>query len=192
MAATQRSMVVIGASLGGLEALRTLLGALPADYPLPIAVVQHQDASAGDALAVTLGGSIALLVREAEDKLPIEPGTVVLAPSDYHLLVEGSHFALDAGAPVNHARPSIDVLFESAAEAHDVRVIGVLLTGNSVDGAEGLAAIGRRGGAVLVQDPADAVAPAMPLAGLKRVPRAEVLGLDALAARLRNLAGEVR
>lgn len=183
-------LIVIGTSLGGLQALRALLGALPADYPLPIVVVQHQSADAGDALDAALGGSIALPVREAEDKLPIEPGTVVLAPIDYHLLVEGSHFALDAGAPVNRARPSIDVLFESAAEACGAEVIGVLLTGNSTDGAAGLAAIERRGGAALVQDPAGAAAPAMPRAGLARVPRAEVLGLEALAARLRNLAGE--
>lgn len=194
-----RRLVAIGASLGGLAALRAILRALPADFPLPIAIVQHQSVEGGDALALALGAASALRVREAEDKMPLQPGTVYLAPADYHLLVEeaapasgtGLHAALDAGAPVNNARPSIDVLFESAAAACGAGAIGVLLTGNSADGAAGLAALARRGGATLVQNPEGACAPAMPRAGLERVPQAAVLGLDALAEKLRDLAGDL-
>jgi len=185
-------LIVIGASLGGLHALRTVLGALPAAMargPVALAVAQHRHPSGGDALAVLLGEVCALPVREARDKSPIEPGTVTLAPADYHLLVEGDHFALAARQETDLSCPAIDTLFESAAEEYGAAVVGVVLTGTGSDGAHGLAAIARAGGVVLVQTPDSAEAPAMPAAALAAAGLAtEVLALDRIAPRLAELA----
>lgn len=180
-------LIVVGASLGGLKALRAVLGALPADFPAALAVVQHRDASGGDALALLLGEVCALPVREAQDKTPIEPGTVTLAPAQYHLLAEGEHFALAVGEETDAACPAIDALFESAAEDYGAAVVGVVLTGMGSDGARGLAAIARAGGGVLVQAPESADAPAMPAAALAAV-LAESLPLERIAPRLVELA----
>lgn len=186
-------LIVIGASLGGLNALRAVLGALPAAMargPAALAVAQHRDASGGDALALLLGEVCALPVREAQDKTPIEPGTVTLAPADYHLLAEGGHFALAAGQATDAACPAIDALFESAAEDYGAGVIGVVLTGTGSDGARGLAAIARAGGIVLVQTPESAEAAAMPLAALAATGvAAEALPLERIAPRLAELVG---
>lgn len=159
-------LIVIGASLGGLHALRTVLSALPADFRLPLAVVQHRNPDAGDQLQFVLQESCALPVREAVDKEGIAPGTVYLAEPNYHLLVDGDHFALSTEDAVNRARPSIDVLFETAAEAYGRQAIGVVLTGTGGDGALGLAAIQRHGGLALVESPAGARARGMPEAAI--------------------------
>lgn len=160
-------LVVVGASLGGLDALRTLLAALPADFPLPVAIVQHVAEDAPGMLAGMLGKAARLPVFEPEDKDPIEEGHVYIAPPGYHLLVErDGTFALSADAPELFARPSIDVLFESAAEAFGPAVIGVTLTASSTDGAQGLAAIKRRGGLAIVQTPESAESPILPRAAL--------------------------
>lgn len=189
-------LIVIGASLGGLRALRTLLGALPPAFargPAALAVAQHRHGSGGDALALLLGEACALPVREAQDKTPVEPGTVTLAPADYHLLIEGEHFALAAGEATDTACPSIDALFESAAEERGASVIGVVLTGTGSDGARGLAAIARAGGRALVQAPESAEAEAMPAAALAATGlAAESLPLERIAPRLAELAGEER
>jgi len=156
-------LIVIGASLGGLKALRALLGALPAAMargPAALAVAQHRDASGGDALALLLGEVCVLPVREAQDKTPIRPGTVTLAPADYHLLVEGEHFALMASEATDSICPSIDALFESAAEERGAAVIGVVLTGTGSDGARGLAAIARAGGGTGCHGPGRRIAAA--------------------------------
>ena len=158
----QYEIVVVGTSLGGLKALQTLLAGLPKDFPLPVAIVQHRGKASGDGLAAFLQTASALQVREAEDKEPIVPGMVYLAPADYHLLVESGAFMLSTEAPVAFSRPSVDVLFESAADAYGAGVIGVVLTGANIDGARGAVAIKRRGGLVVVQDPATAEAVAMP------------------------------
>lgn len=181
------SIVVVGASLGGLSALRVILGRLPPGYPFPVAVAQHRKpfpATNGDDLASVLSRYGPLPVIDAEDKAPVDPGRIVLAPPDYHLLVEQRHFALSTGESVSYARPSIDVLFESAAEAYGAAVVAVLLTGANRDGAEGVLAVQRAGGRVLIQDPLDAEAPAMPRAGL------EALGLDK-GLRLTEIADEL-
>ena len=159
-------LVVVGTSLGGFDALKVLLGGLPASFPLPLAIVQHQGSSPGGDLARLLQRYSALPVADAEDKDALLPGRVYLAPIGYHLLVERGSVALSTEGPVLYARPSIDVLFESAADAYGVGVIGVALTGASRDGAAGLARIKRRGGLAIVQDPATAVRRTLPDAAL--------------------------
>ena len=185
-------LIVIGASLGGLKALRAVLGALPAALargPAALAVAQHRDRNGGDALALLLGEVCALPVRDAQDKTPIAPGTVTLAPAGYHLLAEGDHFALMAREETDGYGPSIDTLFESAAEDYGAAVVGVVLTGQGNDGARGLAAIARAGGRVLVQSPDSAEASSMPTAARAAVPNAEVLPLERIGPRLAELAG---
>lgn len=160
-------LIVIGTSLGGLHALNVVLGALPAGFQCPIVIVQHRKPDADETLTVLLQERCHLPVREAEDKEPLVPGCVYLAPAGYHLLVERGNLALSTEAPVNYARPSIDVLFESAARAYGARVVGVLLTGANADGAQGLGAIKRAGGLTVAQDPADVEARTMPEAAIK-------------------------
>jgi two-component system, chemotaxis family, protein-glutamate methylesterase/glutaminase len=159
-------LIVVGASLGGLHALEYLFAALPSSFVVPLAVVQHRHRDSDSTLRVVLQRASALPIYEAEDKQPIEPGTIYLAPADYHLLVERGSFALSTEGPVLHARPSIDVLFESAADAYGDRLLGVILTGASADGAQGLAIIKARGGCAIVQEPSSAECPVMPRAAL--------------------------
>lgn len=159
-------LVVIGASLGGLHALRVVLNPLPASFPLAVVIVHHRKSGAEDTLSALLQEHTHLPVKEAEDKDPLERGRIYLAPADYHLLVERGALALSTEAPVNYAMPSIDVLFESAAEAYGARVIGVILTGANDDGARGLAKIKDRGGIAIVQDPNTAEARTMPEAAI--------------------------
>ena len=151
---TVPSIIVMGTSWGGLFALETVLQSLPKEFPLPVAIVQHRMRDSEETLAMILKRYTALPVSEAEDKEDICPGHVYLAPSEYHLLVEKDHFALSLDGPVNYARPSADVLFESAAETHGTGVIGVIMTGAGRDGALGLAKIKQRGGMTVVQDAA--------------------------------------
>jgi len=159
-------MIVIGASLGAARALPLILRGLPARLPVAVTVVLHRHRDSGGELLALLREGCPLPVEEAEDKTPLAPGRVFVAPPDYHLLVEEDHFALSADAPVSFARPSIDVLFESAADACGRACIGILLTGASADGAQGLATIRAAGGITIVQDPADAECPVMPAAAL--------------------------
>ena len=173
-------LIVIGASLGGLQALETLLAGLPQAFPLPVVVVQHRHKDSSDLVALLQKYSL-LPVSEVEDKQEIRPGRVYLAPADYHLLIEAGHFALSLEAPVEYARPSIDVLFESAAEAYTERVIGVILTGASQDGARGLAKIKASGGLTVVQSPATAEGPAMPTAAIAATQVDRVLPLSEIA-----------
>lgn len=161
-------IVVVGTSLGGLNALGTVLGGLPKTFPLPIVVVQHRGREVSEGLAEFLARKSALPVVEPSDKQPILPGSAYLAPADYHLLIEPGHFTLSTEAPVQFARPSIDVLFESAADAYGSHVIGVVLTGSNADGARGAERIARKGGLVVVQDPATAESPIMPASAIAR------------------------
>ncbi|HAX90568.1 MAG TPA: chemotaxis protein CheB [Cyanobacteria bacterium UBA11162] len=155
-------IVVIGTSLGGLHALEILLSGLPKSLPLPVVIVQHRHKNSDDSLSVFLQQHCAMPVTEAEDKEAIAPGRVYLAPPDYHLLVESGHCALSTEAPVCYARPSINVLFESAADAYGKSAIGVILTGSSHDGTQGLLSIKAHGGLVLVQEPTTAESAIMP------------------------------
>lgn len=181
--------VVVGASAGGVEALSVLLPAVPRTYRGAVFVVLHLPREGPSLLADIFGPKCALAVREAEDKEPVAPGTIYFAPSDYHLLVDrGPELALSTDAPVNFSRPSIDVLFESAAEVYGPRLLGVILTGANEDGAAGLAAVSRAGGTTCVQDPSTAYASLMTEAALRRVRADHVLGLTALAELVSTVA----
>ncbi len=183
-----RELVVIGCSKGGARTLPLLLADLPPDFPAAVAAVQHRgpELEVGG-LASFLNSRSALPLREAEDDQPIEPGVVHLAPADYHLLVEGNSFALSTEAPLRHARPSIDVLFESAAEAYGKRLVGVILTGTGRDGAAGLSRIGRRGGFTIVQDPATCERPEMPDAAIAIQKPKRVVPVEEMAELLVEL-----
>ena len=184
-------LVVIGTSLGGLEAVSAMLEALPAGFPLPIVIAQHRGASPveGD-LAGLWQRHTSLVVHEVEDKDPITPGHVYVAPADYHVLIDSrGSFALSTEGPVLWARPSIDVLFESAADAYRERVIGVILTGASADGSHGMQLIRARGGCALVQEPAGAECATMPRAAIAATTVNHVLGLRELGRVLGALAG---
>ena len=185
-------VVAIGASWGGLAALKLLLGALPGDFAAPIAIVQHRMSSGDDELLPgLLNSATQLSVREATDKAPLVAGEVLVAPPGYHMLVEPGEVALSGDAPVQFSRPSIDVMLESASEAYRERAVGVILTGANEDGAEGLAAIRRRGGLAIVQDPADAMRPEMPQAALNAVPDARCLPLQDIAPALETMVGRI-
>ena len=172
--------VVMGASAGGIAALQGVLGAMP-DAGVPIFVVQHIDAETR-AKWQTVFSACRLPVREATDKEAARPGTVYMAPPGYHLLIDApGRLALSLDAKVNYARPSIDVLFESAARAYGLRLLGVVLTGANADGAAGLAAIRRAGGLCWVESPETAAMPVMPSRALTAVPDARVLSLGEMA-----------
>ncbi len=177
------ALVALGGSAGSLEAVRTILAGLPVELEAAVVVVQHR-ARESDALAEVLQISSPLPVVEAEDKDPVEAGRVYIAPADYHLLLEPGHFALSTDEPVLFSRPSIDVLFESAADAYGPRALGVVLTGANRDGAQGLRRIVDRGGAALVQDPATAEAATMPRAALEAVPEGRTVPLNELGAAI--------
>lgn len=184
---------MVGTSLGGLNALIEVLKNLPPTLPVPVVVVQHRSAAANSGLAALLRNHTALAVEEAEDKQAMSSGTVYLAPADYHLLIEERGLlALSTEGPVRSARPSIDVLFETAADAYGSDVVGVLLTGASADGAEGLAAIKARGGRVIVQDPASAECATMPAAGISATFVDYVLPLEAIGGHLVSLVEGTR
>lgn len=180
--------VVMGASAGAVQALLAVLPALPPSFPLPVLVVVHVPPDRDNVLVPLLQAKCRLAVKEAEDKEPIVGGVVYFAPSDYHLLVETDGcVALSTDEPVNYSRPSIDVLFESAADAYGPGVVGVVLSGANHDGAAGLRAVLDAGGSAIVQDPAEAYARAMPDAALEACPSATIMNLDALASFLSSL-----
>jgi len=180
--------VAIGASAGGLAAIGTLLSALPADYPLAVVIVQHIPANAEDTLVRRFQRSCRLPVREAEDKDPVLPGVVFVAPADYHLMIEPDRrFSLSREERVNFSRPSIDILFETAAEAFCGRLVGVILTGASADGAAGLAKVAEMGGTGVVQSPDTSEVDIMPRAALAACADAHALPLNAIAALLSRL-----
>jgi two-component system, chemotaxis family, protein-glutamate methylesterase/glutaminase len=180
-------LIVVGTSLGGLNALTAILSQLPAAFSMPLALVQHRHRDSEGLLVNLLQSSSCLPVVEIEDKLPIQPGTIYLAPADYHVLVEPGHFALSVDDLVLHARPSIDVLFESAADSYGPGTLGVILTGASNDGARGLKAIKAGGGIVLVQDPATAECAIMPAAALAATTVDYVVSLTDIAPKLVQL-----
>ena len=178
-------LVTVGTSLGGLHALLVLLASLPIDLPVPVVIVQHRGTSNDGNLVGLLQHGTRLRVVEAEDKMPLEAQTVYVAPSDYHLLIEDRGWlSLSTEAAVRSARPSIDVLFETAADAYGSALTGVLLTGASADGAAGLAHIKRCGGRAIVQDPDTAESPAMPAAGIAAAAVDYVLPLERIGGHL--------
>lgn len=184
-------LIGVGASWGGLLVLRDLLSGLPAGFATPLVIAQHRHPDSAPGMLCNLLAEFSPLpVVEPDDKEPILPAHVYVAPPDYHLLVEPSGtFALTVDVRVQHARPSIDVLLETACDAYGGRVVAVILTGANEDGAAGARHVASRGGAVIVQDPEGAERPEMPAAALAAVPGATVLPLGAIADELVRLTG---
>jgi two-component system, chemotaxis family, protein-glutamate methylesterase/glutaminase len=183
-------LVVIGTSAGGLDAVCELLRGLAPGFALPILVVQHRSRDS-DALCEVLQDCTALRLHDAVDKEPFEAGHVYIAPADYHAMVENGYLTLTVDEPVVYSRPSIDVAFESAADAYGPRLVGIVLTGANRDGAAGLRRIADAGGLTIVQSPETAEVAVMPLAAAVAVPEAEIVALGDLPARLNTLAGGV-
>lgn len=181
-------IVVIGTSLGGLMALETVLSELPADFPLPLVVVQHRSVDSSDVLLQLLRRTTPLPLREPDDKEPIRAGYVYIAPANYHLLVDSGAFSLSTDAPVSYARPSIDVLFESTADSFGEKVIAVILTGANRDGARGAAQVKAAGGFLIVEDPETAESRPMPLAALAAAEVDKVLSVTEIGLYLTYLA----
>jgi two-component system, chemotaxis family, protein-glutamate methylesterase/glutaminase len=177
-------IIVVGTSSGGLRALEILLSGLPRGFPVPIVAVQHRARESTDAYAEVLGRGTPLPVREVEDEDCLRAPGVYLAPPDYHVLVEPGRIALSVDEPVSYSRPSIDVLFESAADVYGARVLAVLLTGANADGAKGLVRVKQAGGVAIVQDPKSAESPEMPAAGIASTEVDHVLPLHEIAGEL--------
>jgi two-component system chemotaxis response regulator CheB len=178
-------LIVVGCSLGGMHALQVILSRLSKGFCIPIAVAQHRHKKSNEGLPAYFRRETDLKVVDAEDKQWIEPGHVYLAPADYHLLIERNgnrgELSLSVDERVHFSRPSIDVLFESAADAYSDRLIGIILTGSNDDGAHGAARIKARGGIVIAQDPETAEAPAMPRAAIEASHVDQILRLEEIA-----------
>jgi two-component system, chemotaxis family, protein-glutamate methylesterase/glutaminase len=180
-------IVVMGCSWGGLAAVREIIGALPADFGMATAIIQHRHRDSDTLLARVVQRYTPLPVCEIEDKQPMEAGRIFLAPANYHMLIERGFFSLSIDAPVRYSRPSIDVALMSAADAYAHRVVGVMLTGANADGADGLRRVADAGGLPVVQDPASAEVGVMPAAALDAVPTARVFPLDKIGPFLTSL-----
>jgi two-component system, chemotaxis family, protein-glutamate methylesterase/glutaminase len=179
-----RDIIVIGASLGGIEALRVLVGGLPEDLPAAVFIVQHLAPESPSVLAHVLSRSAAVPISTAGNDEPIDRGRVVVAPPDHHLILQPGRMRIVRGPNENRHRPAVDPLFRSAAASYGPRVIGVLLTGALDDGVAGLGAIKAAGGLAMVQDPDDCVAPSMPRSAIERVAVDRVLPVAELAEAL--------
>jgi len=180
-------IIVVGTSWGGLSALHELIAGLPRGFRIPVVAVQHRHRQSGQVLPALLQARTSLGVCEVEDKAPILPGNVYVAPSDYHLLIERGYFSLSTDEPVQYSRPSIDVTFASAADTYGERAVGVILTGANADGSRGLKRIHDRGGLTLVQSPETAESPTMPAAAIRCVPSARAQTIRDIAATLAAL-----
>lgn len=183
----QPDLIVIGCSLGGMQALMTIFRELPKDFATPIVVAQHRHKASNEGLPSFLRRESNLCVVDAEDKQWIKPNCVYMAPADYHLLVERGSLHLSVDAAVAHSRPSIDVLFESAADAYGDGVVAVVLTGANNDGARGAKRVKARGGFLIVQDPLTAEAPAMPEGTIAAVRVDRILPLERIGPFLVEL-----
>jgi two-component system, chemotaxis family, protein-glutamate methylesterase/glutaminase len=189
MGAAATEAVVIGASAGALEALSIVLPALPAHYRLPVIIVVHVPPDKKSVLAELFQAKCNVPVREAEDKEPITAGTIYFAPPNYHLLIEtDKSFSLSNEEPVLFSRPSVDVLFESAADAYGPALVAIVLTGANQDGAKGARAAFDAGGTAIVQRPGTAFSAAMPEAAINACPDAHVLSPEEIAMYLLSLA----
>lgn len=184
----QWEAVVIGVSAGGLKALATILAYLPADYSIPVIIVQHLLEGSDSFLVDYLNEQVSIRVKEAMDKETIRPGFVYVAPPGYHLLIEDDRiFSLSIDPKVNYSRPSIDVLFDSAAFVYQEKCLGIILTGANRDGSEGLRHIKMNGGQAIIQDPETAEYNMMPLAAMSAVKADHILALDEIGMYLLKL-----
>lgn len=180
--------IVIGASAGGVEALLHVFGALPKAFDIPILTVLHLPDERRSQLSEVFATRLGRTVREGSDKAAIEPGVIYFAGPSYHLSVERDFtLSLSQEERVHFSRPAIDMLFDSAADAYGPDLVGVLMTGANEDGAKGLAAIKRQGGLTIVQDPAEARMPTMPLAALKLQQPDHILSLNGIGSLLAKL-----
>ena len=180
--------VVIGVSAGGFQALHNILPEFPSDFPLPVIIVQHRMETSDDFFIRSLNEKSKLLVKEAEDKEDIQKGIIYIAPAGYHLLIEkDKSFALSIDAPVRYSRPSIDVLFETAAEAFLSGLIGDILTGANNDGSDDIKKIKKNGGLTIAQEPSGAESKEMPLAAISTNKIDYILPLDQIPKYLINL-----
>jgi two-component system chemotaxis response regulator CheB len=185
-----RDIVVVGASAGGIEALRELFAGLPPNFGAPVFVVLHLPAEAGSMLPEILSRAGPLPAVNPQDGDPILPGRVYVAPPDQHLLLEPGRVRLQRGPKEHRHRPAVDPLFRTAARAYGDRVVGVILTGALDDGTAGLLEIKKAGGLAVVQDPAGAVAPGMPRSALANVEVDHKLRLREIAPLLTRIVAE--
>ena len=184
-------LVVIGTSAGGLNALQTILSGLSQDFNLPIVVVQHRLPVADEFMVFTLQEACHLQVKEADQGDWIEAGWVYLAPANYHLLVErNKQLSLSIDEKVCYSRPSIDVLFETAADAYEHRLMGIILTGANKDGTDGMIKIKEKGGVNIAQDPKTAEVNVMPLSPIERGVVDQVLSLEEIPTYLNSIVKE--
>jgi two-component system chemotaxis response regulator CheB len=185
--------IVIGVSAGGMNALGTILPHLPDDFAFPIIIVQHMDPNSRDYLSDHLNRKCSIQVKEAEDKENIIDGVAYLAPANYHLLVEEDRtLSLSVDDLVNYSRPSIDVMFETAADVYKRRLVGVILTGANADGSKGLTKIKAMGGLAVVQDPATAHVDYMPKAAIASTRVDHILPLEEIVNLLKKLSNSSR
>lgn len=183
-----QDIIVIGASMGGLEALQALLPGLADDTPAALFIVWHMAAESLGLLPDLLSRLSPLPIANAQDAEPIQPGHIYVAPPDHHLLIERGHVRLTRGPKENRFRPAVDPLFRTAASAYGPRVVGVVLSGALDDGTAGLWAIKDRGGLALVQDPMDAIQPSMPRSAIQHVAVDHIAPARALGPLLTDLA----
>ena len=184
----QYEAIVIGVSSGGMNALKYLFSILPADFRIPIIIVQHVSARSDNQWIKLLNDKSNLSIKEADEKEKIEQGTIYIAPSNYHLLIEKDKtFSLTIDERVNFARPAIDVLFESAAEAYKKKLIGIVLTGSNNDGAKGIKRIKECGGLAIIQDPKTAESPSMPASAIAIIQPDYILSLEKIVSILIKL-----
>lgn len=180
--------IVIGVSSGGMSAMKILFSVLPKDFEIPIIIVQHVSSNSNNQWIELLNEKSDLTIKEADEKEKIENSTVYIAPANYHLLIEKNKtFSLTIDERVNYARPSIDVLFESAAEVYKDKLIGVILTGSNNDGTNGIKRIKENGGFVIIQDPATAESSYMPASAMAAVKPDAVLSLEEIIGLLINI-----
>ncbi len=180
--------IVIGASYGGMEAIRSILAALPADFNIPVSIVLHIGNNNINVYLSMLNNNTGLTVKEAEEKEVIKPGIVYFAPPNYHLQMEHNFsFSLSTDEKINFSRPSIDVLFETAAWVYNNELLGVLLTGSNSDGAEGLKVIKEYGGITIVENPETAFAKTMPASAIKKKKPSFILDLEQIAEKIVEL-----
>lgn len=180
--------IVIGTSSGGMNALKLLFSALPVDFSIPIIIVQHISPHSDNQWIKLLNNNSKLYLKEADEKEKIENGKVYIAPPNYHLMIERNKtFSLTIDERVNYSRPSIDVLFESAAEAYKNKLIGVILTGSNNDGTKGIKRIKEFGGLTIAQDPATAESSYMPASAIAAIQPDYILSLEDITELLIKL-----
>ena len=180
-------LVVIGCSWGGFDGLRRLFSVLPADFPIPVVVAQHRLAQGEDGLDASMQSASSLPIMDVTDKEPLLGGAIYLAPADYHTIVDGKSLALSTEDALNFARPSIDILFETAANSYGDSLIAVILTGANDDGAAGLRRVKELGGYTIIQNPGTAVRREMPDAALAQSRPDLVVALEEIGPHLVQL-----